>query len=195
METDEILNNPLDEATRFVKTADSCILVIFGASGDLTAKKLVPAIYNLAREGQLPAHFACVGFARREKTHEQFREEMHKAINEYSRVKPIDPNLWETFSEQLFYHQSEFDNDEGYDSLKIFLDDLDSKLGTKGNRVYYLSTQPSFFATVTEKLSQHGLIHPYEDSEKWSRVIIEKPFGHDLASSLELQKKGHSPSP
>ncbi len=177
------------EESRQLKSAESCVLVIFGATGDLTARKLVPALYNLARNGQLPAHFACVGFARRDKSHEQFREEMHQAVSEFSRVKPIDPNLWQTFSEQLYYHRSEFDNDEGYSSLKKMLEELDRKLGTKGNRVYYLSTQPSFFSSITKRLSDHGLIYEPDDPHRWSRLIIEKPFGHDLSSAQLLQKE------
>src|ERR1700753_1618008 len=109
--------NPLTEANRSFKIAESCILVIFGATGDLTARKLIPALYNLAREGQLPGHFACVGFARRSKTHDQFRDEMLEAVNRFSRSKPVDPQLWKTFREQLFYVQSDFDQDEGYEEL------------------------------------------------------------------------------
>lgn len=179
--------NPLIEITRQSKTPESCILVIFGATGDLTARKLVPALYNLAHAGQLPAHFACVGFARRDKSHEDFRKDMHEAVNEHSRTKPIDPNLWQSFSEQLFYHRSEFDQDDGYDSLKEFLEQLDNRFGTKGNRVYYLSTQPSFFTLITEKLNHHGLIYDADNQKKWSRLIIEKPFGHDLESAQKLQ--------
>ncbi|NGX43114.1 MAG: Glucose-6-phosphate 1-dehydrogenase 2 [Chlamydiae bacterium] len=182
--------NPLIESTRQYKTAGSCIMVIFGATGDLTARKLVPALYNLAIEGQLPAHFACVGFARRDKSHDDFRQEMLKAVNEHSRIQPIDPNIWQTFSEQLFYHRSEFDNDDGYEKLNEFLKQLDIQFGTKGNRVYYLSTQPSFFSGVIEKLKQHRLIYDVnQETEKWSRIIIEKPFGHDLNSAIALQNE------
>lgn len=188
MNPSTIFNNPLTESNRPVKTPESCILVIFGATGDLTARKLIPALYNLAREGQLPAHFACVGFARREKTSDEFREEMLQAVNEFSRSKPVDQELWKRFREQLFYHQSDFDNDDGYESLQRFLQKLDSQLGTKGNRVFYLSIQPSFFPLVVEKLSKHQLIYPVSQAkEKWSRVIIEKPFGHDLNSAIQLQ--------
>lgn len=183
-------SNPLLESTRHYKSPEPCILVIFGATGDLTAKKLLPAIYNLLREGQLPPHFACVGFARREKTHETFRKEMYEAISKYSRVKPIDQNLWETFSDQLFYHRSEFDDASGYESLRSFLSELDLQFGTKGNRVYYLSTQPSFFSDIIEKLHHHQLIYPaHHGGERWSRVIIEKPFGHDYNSAIQLQKE------
>jgi glucose-6-phosphate 1-dehydrogenase len=183
-----LFENPLEESTRNTKIADPCILVIFGATGDLTARKLLPALYNLALEGMLPAHFACVGFARREKSHEEFRTEMHNAVNQFSRNKPVDSELWRSFSEQLFYHHSEFDNDQGYENLHQFLGDLDNRFGTKGNRVYYLSTQPSFFPLVTEKLKNHKLIYDVNSvHDRWSRIIIEKPFGEDLNSAIKLQ--------
>lgn len=181
--------NPLLETTRLKKIADPCIMVIFGATGDLTGRKLVPALYNLARDGQLPGHFGCVGFARRDKSNEEFREEVHQDVNEFSRVKPVDESLWSTFREQLFYHKSEFHEDEGYERLGALLNDLDHRLGTRGNRVFYLSTQPSFFPLIIEKLHQHNLIYDANKvKDKWSRVIIEKPFGHDLNSAVELQK-------
>ncbi len=179
--------NPLDEPIQNVKRAEPCILVIFGATGDLTARKLVPALYNMAREGQLPAHFACVGFARRDKSHDDFRQDMLEGINKYSRVKPVDQEIWKEFSQCLFYHRSNFNEDEGYDSLDEFLTKLDQQFGTKGNRVYYLSTQPTFFTTIAEKLHQHNLIYHPEEPKKWSRVIIEKPFGRNLDSAIQLQ--------
>ena len=114
--------NPLAEGTLSTKAIDPCIVVIFGATGDLTARKLIPALYNLAREGQLPAHFACVGFARRDKSNEQFRDEMHEAVNKFSRVKPVDKALWDTFSEQLFYHRSEFDDESPKVCVELMLD-------------------------------------------------------------------------
>jgi glucose-6-phosphate 1-dehydrogenase len=181
--------NPLTETNRFLKSAESCILVIFGATGDLTARKLLPAIYNLAREGQLPSHFACVGFARRSKTHEEFRREMLEAVSQFSRSKPIDQELWNNFKERLFYLPSDFDDDKGYETLYHFLQKLDSQLGTKGNRVFYLSVQPSYFTTVVEKLHQHQLLYPVDEvKNKWSRVIIEKPFGEDTESAKRLQQ-------
>lgn len=179
--------NPLVEPNRTFKTAESCILVIFGATGDLTARKLLPALYNLARDGQLPGHFACVGFARRPKSHDDFRMEMLEAISKFSRSKPVDSQLWKSFREQIFYVQSEFDDDKGYEALEQFLKKLDAQFGTKGNRVYYLSVQPSFFTTIVEKLNQHHLIYPHDLKNKWSRIIIEKPFGEDTDSAMKLQ--------
>lgn len=182
--------NPLEDTGRPKKNVDPCILVIFGATGDLTGRKLVPALYNLGREGQLPGHFACVGFARRPKTNEDFRQEMLEAVNRFSRNRPVDPDVWQSFNNQLFYHQSEFDQDEGYDALRRLLEQLDKKFGTKGNRVFYLSTQPSYFPLIVEKLHQHNLLYePNHPQGKWSRVIIEKPFGHDLKSAEQLQKE------
>lgn len=185
----EVFSNPLlDEGHRSARMAESCILVIFGATGDLTARKLLPALYNLARDGQLPAHFACVGFARRDKTNEIFRNEMLEAINKYSRSKPVEPELWNSFKEKIFYHRSEFDDDEGYEELQRLLQQIDATNGTKGNRVFYLSTQPSYFPTVIKKLSEHKLIYDiHATRDKWSRVVIEKPFGHDLQSTKDLQ--------
>lgn len=180
--------NPLIETSRSFKTAESCILVIFGATGDLTARKLIPALYNLARDGQLPSHFACVGFARRAKSHDEFRDEMLEAINDFSRSKPADMQVWNTLRNQFFYLQSDFDDDKGYEKLNQLLQQLDTQLGTSGNRVYYLSIQPSYFTMVVNKLGEHKLIYPRDIKSKWSRIIIEKPFGEDTDSALKLQE-------
>lgn len=185
-----IFENPLEDKFRSSRNLDPCILVIFGATGDLTSRKLIPALYNLALGGQLPTHFACIGFARREKTDQVFRDEMYDAVCKFSRTLPVNDTLWKTFSEQLFYHRAEFHEDEGYESLKKSLLEMDMKFGTKGNRVYYLSTPASYFPLIIEKLSKHDLL--YDNStitDKFSRVIIEKPFGHDLSSAIALQKE------
>ena len=185
-----LFQNPLEEKTRSSKTAEPCVLVIFGATGDLTARKLIPALYNLSLEAQLPSQFACVGFARREKGQDEFRDEIYQGVSQHSRIKPIDPEIWQSFSEQVHYHQSPFDDDAGYQSLKKRLDAIDEEMGTKGNRVFYLSTQPSYFSTIIEQLKKHGLVYDYApDAEKWSRVIIEKPFGHNFSSASSLQQR------
>ncbi len=178
-----------EEVNHSRKSAQSCVLVIFGATGDLTSRKLIPALYNLACDHQLPENFACVAFARRDKTNEVFREEMLEAVQQFSRTQPIDMELWKRFSEKLSYHRSDFHEDEGYVSLKTLLATLDKDHGTAGNRVFYLSTQPSFFPLVTQKLKEHELIYDsHTVHDKWSRVIIEKPFGRDLESALQLQE-------
>jgi glucose-6-phosphate 1-dehydrogenase len=115
---------------------------------------------------------------------------MLDGISKYSRVKPIDQPLWKNFSEQIFYHMSEFDNDDGYKRLDEFLNDIDARFGTKGNRIFYLSTPPSHFGLIIKKLGEHGLIYdPDKVTNKWSKVIIEKPFGRDLQSAYDLQKE------
>lgn len=180
--------HPLEETGGASRLMDPCILVIFGATGDLTARKLLPAIYNLAREGQLPSQFAVVGFARKTKSHAEFRAEMKEAVKKFSRIKPIDEEVWKHFEQQIFYHCSEFPDFSGYEKLGTFLKELDGRLGTKGNRVFYLSTQPSFFTTIAENLHRAGLIYDSKIvSDKFSRIIIEKPFGHDLTSAHSLQ--------
>jgi glucose-6-phosphate 1-dehydrogenase len=184
-----LFDNPLKESNTTAKNAEPCVLVIFGATGDLTARKLVPALYNLSREGQQPSQFACVGFARRPKDHAQFRSEMQEAVGKFSRAQPVDQDVWDDFSEQMYYHESSFDDDDGYIRLKALLEELDQTHQTRGNRVFYLSTQPSYFPVIIQKLSEHGLTYdPVHEQRKWSRVIIEKPFGHDYDSALELQR-------
>lgn len=178
-------DHPLED----LRICDACILVIFGATGDLTKRKLMPAIYNLAHEGQLPFQFACVGVARREKERPEFQQQMRAAVEKYSRFKPVEEAIWDPFKEQLYYHCANFDDDAGYERLRTYLAELDSKLGTRGNRVYYLSTQPSDFPIICEKLYKNGLLYPHDQEEKFSRVIIEKPFGENFTSALALQKK------
>src|ERR1700733_12057358 len=106
------------DSSRQSKSPDPCILVIFGATGDLTSRKLLPALYNLVRERQLPSAFACVGFARRPKSNDDFRKEMLEAVNKFSRTTPVDPELWDKFSSKIYYHCSEFHQDGGYDELR-----------------------------------------------------------------------------
>ena len=184
----QIKSNPLEEPGRSSRNIDPCIVVIFGATGDLTGRRLAPALYNLGREGQLPPNFALVGFARREKSHQEFRSELKEDIASFSRVKPIEEGFWNNFQEQIFYHRSEFDDDAGYESLANFLNSLDGRYATRGNRVFYLSVQPKFFPLIIEKLHKFGLIYDvHKTQDKWSRVIIEKPFGRDSQSAEVLQ--------
>lgn len=178
--------NPLYEENQGLFT-EPCVVVIFGASGDLTSRKLMPALYHLLQDGQLPSQFACVGFARRAKTDLQFREEAKASAQAFSRTPPLDDSLWNHFQDHLFYHQSEFHDDAGYASLKQKLQELDNRFGTKGNRIFYLATPPSYFPLICEKLKNNHLLDSNSDS--WSRIIIEKPFGHDLTSAEKLQQE------
>lgn len=162
-----------------------CTVIIFGASGDLTYRKLIPAIYNIAADGDLPAALSVVGFARREKTDEQFRAELEEAARKYSR-QGVNDELWGAFADRVFYHRSEFGDIEGYKSLAERLEKLDAERNTRGNRLFYLSVAPSEFPGILEMLAAVGLNKTREGS--WARVIVEKPFGKDLQSAQALNQ-------
>ena len=177
--------NPLRE-TDLAAKPKPCIIVIFGASGDLTHRKIMPALFNLFRDHMLPGNFVCVGFARREKTHESFRNEIRESISQFSRTKPSEEELG-SFLQKLFYHRAEFHEDQGYQTLFHFLKELDTKFGTESNRLFYMSVQPDSFPLIIEKLHQNGLVYDANDQTKFSRVVVEKPFGRDFASATALQ--------
>jgi glucose-6-phosphate 1-dehydrogenase len=167
--------------------APACVVTIFGATGDLTMRKLVPALYNLARDGLLNEGTVVVGFARRPKADAEFRAEMTAAVKKYSRSKPIDLDVWEGLVRRLFYHQSTFEDAGGYRKLGERFLEFDKRFGTGGRRLYYLATAPGEFATIVGQLGAAGLgnIDPYSPAA-WRRVIVEKPFGRDLATAREL---------
>lgn len=164
-----------------------CILVIFGATGDLTARKLLPALYHLHRDKLLSKECICVGVARKAKSHQTFRAEQKKATSAYSRSDSVKNTIWKEFASRLFYYRAEFSDKEAYDSLHAFLNTIDEKYGTKGNRIYYLSTQPQYFSVIVKNLHDNHMLS--KQGEPWSRVVIEKPFGQDLDSSQQLQKE------
>jgi glucose-6-phosphate 1-dehydrogenase len=189
MQTATIVN-PLRQGLRLERSPEPCVMVIFGATGDLTHRKLVPALYNLAQEGFLPPGFSVVGFARRPKTDEQFRDEMRAAVNEFSRRRPVDEASWESFARGLFYCTSSFDRPEGYRALADILARIDAERGTGGNRVFYLATPPDYYHIIIQQLGAAGLGRLSEPDERsWNRIIIEKPFGRDLFSAQELNRE------
>src|SRR5438046_10326803 len=175
--------NPLREglATRTVPQA--CTVVIFGATGDLTMRKLIPALYKLAADGELPPAVAIVGVARRPKTDEEFRKEQEESTKKFSRQQVRD-EIWDGFAQALFYHQSEFHDAAGYKSLVERLEKIDKERGTGGNRLFYLAVAPDQFEAILKNLKDAGLNQPREGG--WARVIVEKPFGTDLATAREL---------
>ncbi|MBX3218314.1 MAG: glucose-6-phosphate dehydrogenase [Labilithrix sp.] len=181
--------NPLRRGLIEDRTGDPCALVIFGASGDLTRRKLMPAIYNLALSRSLPSGFAAVGVARRAKTQEQFRAEMKEGVAQFSRRKPVDPALWSDFERGVGYVQGSFDDRSTYQKLAAHLDEVDKERGTRQNRLYYLAVPPAEFATIVAHLREAGLVADAAAERSggpWTRIIIEKPFGDDLESSREL---------
>lgn len=178
-----LATNPLREGIANRLMPEPCTLVIFGATGDLTHRKLIPALYNLAAEGALPPSVSIIGFARREKTSEQFRAELEEAARKYSRT-PLDEELWKSFASSVFYHRSPFDDAEGYRTLAAEMDRLDKERGTAGNRLYYLAVAPDQFPVILRHLRESGLSRAAEGS--WARVIVEKPFGKDLKTAQAL---------
>jgi glucose-6-phosphate 1-dehydrogenase len=168
------------------RTPDPCIVVIFGASGDLTKRKLLPALYHLEQSGLLPKDFAVVGVARRP-LEQSFAPDMKDGIVSGGGVDKDDPKL-EPFVNRVQYHAMNFDDAAGYDALKQVLADMDAKFGTKGNRLFYLATAPEYFSDIIKYLGDHCMARPADcgDGKNWVRVIIEKPFGHDLESAKTL---------
>jgi glucose-6-phosphate 1-dehydrogenase len=177
--TEQIEDNPLLEGLRLGRTPEPCALVIFGASGDLTKRKLFPALYALAYRRLLPDKFGVVGVARTEQSDEDFIEQMERAVREFARDEFRD-DVWARLAEATRYVWTDFASDEGEERVVRCLTRLDEERGTRGNRVHYLAVPPQVFPTVVRGLGER------RGSEGWMRLIVEKPFGHDLASAREL---------
>src|SRR4051795_4823441 len=170
----EQLRNPLREGLATRSVPEPCIVVIFGATGDLTHRKLLPALYNIAVSGELPPEVAVVGMARRAKTDDEFRTEMGEAVRKFSR-QTVRNEIWSSFARSLFYHTSDFNNADGYKSLGERLDQLDKERGTGGNRLFYFAAAPDQFEPILQHLKAAGLNEAPDGG--WARVIVEKPFG------------------
>jgi glucose-6-phosphate 1-dehydrogenase len=177
--------NPLRDGRdrRLPRIAGPCGLVLFGVTGDLARKKLMPAVYDLANRGLLPPGFALVGFARRDWADEDFAQIVKQAVQAGART-PFRPEVWDQLAEGFRFVQGTFDNDDAFDQLSRTLHDLDRVRGTGGNHAFYLSIPPGAFPVVTKQLARSGL--STQDGDSWRRVVIEKPFGHDLKSAREL---------
>lgn len=178
-------NNPLRDPDdrRLNRIAGPSSLVIFGVTGDLSRKKLMPAVYDLANRGLLPAGFSLVGFARRDWKNQDFGKVVKEAVKQYART-PWNESVWKQLSENIRFVSGEFNDDSSFDRLKATIDELDAKVGTNGNHAFYLSIPPKAFAQVCQQLKRSGLADAEPD--EFRRVVIEKPFGHDLESSREL---------
>jgi glucose-6-phosphate 1-dehydrogenase len=187
---DEPLNPLRDPRDRRIpRVAGPCVLVMFGVTGDLARKKLMPAVYDLANRGLLPPGFSLVGFARRDWADEDFAQLTYEAVKEHART-PFRDTVWRQLSEGVRFVSGEFDDDEAFDRLAATVRELDVERGTGGNYAFYLSIPPKFFSVVVEQLKRSGLSTPgpvdATGRASWRRVVIEKPFGHDLASAREL---------
>ncbi|HEY1489885.1 MAG TPA: glucose-6-phosphate dehydrogenase [Verrucomicrobiae bacterium] len=168
------------------KNLDACTIVIFGASGDLTARKLIPALYHLFKERLMPATFRVVGFARREKTDASWRQELRTALDQFSRTKPVDDKVWSAFAENLFYCQGDLTDDAAYKKLETQLTEFGSG-PLRENLLFYLAISPSQFGEVVEQIHRCGMLN--KEGAAWQRIVVEKPFGHDLASAQTLNRE------
>jgi len=175
------LRDPQDR--RLPRIAGPCSIVIFGVTGDLSRKKLMPAVYDLANRGLLPPGFSLVGFARRDWAHQDFAQIVHDAVKEHART-PFREEVWDQLSEGFRFVPGDFSDDDAFENLRRTIDELDEVRGTGGNHAFYLSIPPRFFPDVIGQLKQHGLAEA--EGEAWRRVVVEKPFGHDLTSAREL---------
>ncbi len=179
------LGSPFEDSARLEKRARPCVVVIFGANGDLTRRKLMPALYRLAYERRLPAGFAVIGNSRTMMGDERFRESMRESVRGFLEDSPFDEELWRTFAAGLYYEAGDIKDPACYSRIAARLGVLSSERMTGGNVLFYLSTQPSHYGHVVEGVGDAGLAH----GDGWRRLVVEKPFGTDLASARELNRR------
>ncbi|MDT7605257.1 MAG: glucose-6-phosphate 1-dehydrogenase [Acidobacteriota bacterium] len=172
---------------RLERAAEPCCVVIFGASGDLAKRKLIPALFRLAQERLVPAEFAILGAARTPMETDEFRARMREAVAEFSENKEIDAQVWESFAQKIYYDTLDIGTPDDYKKLAGLLERIDAEHNTQGNHLFYLSTAPSLYAEAVKQLGDAGLTK----SKGWVRVVIEKPFGRDLESARGLNREIH----
>ncbi|RNL79434.1 glucose-6-phosphate dehydrogenase [Nocardioides marmorisolisilvae] len=179
--------NPLRdiEDRRLPRIAGPCGMVLFGVTGDLSRKKVMPAIYDLANRGLLPPGFSLVGFARRDWADQDFAQIVHDSVREHARTE-FREEVWNQLAEGFRFVPGDFNDDLAFDQLRRTIEELDEVRGTGGNHAFYLAIPPTFFGDVAAQLKEHGLAEPQPGS--WRRVVVEKPFGHDLESARELNE-------
>ena len=165
------------------RAADPCVMLICGASGDLTRRKLIPALYNLAKLKLLSHDFAIIGFARNDLTTDQFRQQLSQDIKKFA-TSSVEPEIWDWFLKRIYYLSGDFTDPKAYEKLKELLAQASKSHSTRGNYFYYLAVAPTFFGEIVRQLDAAGLVR--EDNGQWRRVIIEKPFGRNLESARSL---------
>lgn len=173
---------------RLERVQDPAVVVIFGATGDLTWRKLFPSLFSLYQNELLPVNICIVGASRSGLAHDDFRESMRRSVEE---EPGREPEGWDYLCQRLFYHQVSYDDQESFASLRSFLDELDTTFGTRGNRIFYLAVPPTIYTTIAHQLGQAGLAGEDHSSGNWVRFVVEKPFGHDLESARELDQALH----
>jgi glucose-6-phosphate 1-dehydrogenase len=179
--------NVVREGLEQERVPEASCLVILGASGDLTMRKLIPGLYSLAHDGLLPTGQSIIGFARTEYSDDQFRQAMREACEKHAR-RPVDDAVWENFAKSLFYIEGSFDDPAAFQRVKERAEECDRTRGTGGRRIYYFAIAPSFFSVAAEMLNQAGMVNDPEQDGPYTRVIVEKPFGRDLPSATELNR-------
>jgi glucose-6-phosphate 1-dehydrogenase len=183
--------NPLRRGLLEDRSSDACAIIIFGASGDLTKRKLMPALYNLACARSLPSGFSVIGVARSEKSAASFRAEMKEAVSAFSRRRPIDATLWADFERGVSYVRGAVSDPATFEALRAQLERADAEQGVHRSKLFYLAVPPNEFAPIVEGLRASRLVEPAgreRAGTAWSRVVFEKPFGHDLASARSLNE-------
>jgi len=182
------IENPLREGLRLERMPDPFVLVLFGGTGDLAHRKVLPALYQLWRTNLLPHEFMLVAIGRRPYDDETFRADIRASLERFSRVLPIDEAVWASFRERIVYHGGDFNDPDTYSRLTARLDACDTEHGTRGNRLYYLATHSSSFPEIIGELGRAGLDHEVHGAG-WRRIVIEKPFGRDLESAIRLNRE------
>ncbi len=181
---------------RLEPTAPPAAVVIFGATGDLTRRKLLPALYRLAQQRLVPSEFAILGTARQLMSDDEFRAAMKAAIAEFGPDESLDESAWESFAKRIFYRGGDFNDAALYGELKTKLEEIDKEYDTQGNRIFYLATAPDYFGVIAKAVGAAGIAKPGKvnataakgTKKPWTRIIVEKPFGHDLESARALNK-------
>jgi glucose-6-phosphate 1-dehydrogenase len=193
MSQSPVMINPLQEGIRRETAGEPCAMVILGAHGDLTKRKLLPALYALFIQDLLPPGFAIVGLSRTKMTDEQFRNSMKEAIQSFATDLTFDEKAWDHFASSMYYRSSNFGKEEGFAELAELLADLEQKHGTRGNNMFYMATPPSLYNDIIDRLAESGLANKRPGVRApWPRIIVEKPFGRDLSSAVELDAHIHN---
>lgn len=181
--------NPLRDSSSSRKPAEACTIIVLGATGDLTSRKLIPALYNLQRNGHMPSRYTIVGFARREKSDDEYRNDVFEDLKNFSRARPEDRTEADSFLGNVRYCRGNFDNQEDFNRLAEYVNKVEEEQNLPGNRLIYFAIAPEFFEQVVFALREAGLGAPKVEDRTWTRMIIEKPFGTDLASAHDLNRK------
>ncbi len=193
MSQSPVMVNPLKEGLKIEQASEPCAMVVLGAHGDLTKRKLVPALFALHQQGLLPPGFCIVGMSRTKMSDDEFRQSMARSIQQFAPEIPFDQSTWERFAAFLYYLPSNFGKEEGLFDLAKLLKELEQRHGTRGNNIFYMATPPSLYGQIVDRLAESGLtqMHPGLKAP-WPRIIVEKPFGRDLSSARELDLHIHN---